>query len=200
MGKICYIMGKSSSGKDTIFKRIKERMPEFKTITLYTTRPIRAGETDGVEYHFVDEAKLEELEKRDCVIELRAYHVRVSDTEQGVWKYFTADDGQIDLKMHNYIVIGTLESYEAMCRYFGKNILVPVYVEVEDGLRLQRALERERMQAVPKYSEMCRRFLADQEDFSEKRLAHAGIHRRFANVELGQCLNEIEQYLQQEVI
>ena len=56
MSKICYIMGKSSSGKDTIFKRLKERRPEFRTITLYTTRPIREGETDGVEYHFTDES------------------------------------------------------------------------------------------------------------------------------------------------
>lgn len=47
MGKICYIMGKSSSGKDTIFKKLKEILPQFRTIILYTTRPIRAGETDG---------------------------------------------------------------------------------------------------------------------------------------------------------
>ena len=52
MSKIFYFMGKSASGKDTIFKEIKERMPELKTIVLYTTRPIREGEQEGVEYHF----------------------------------------------------------------------------------------------------------------------------------------------------
>ena len=77
MGKICYIMGKSSSGKDTIYKRLKERMPQLKTITLYTTRPVRAGETDGVEYYFVDEERLAEMENRGCVIELRAYNMEV---------------------------------------------------------------------------------------------------------------------------
>lgn len=190
MGKICYIMGKSSSGKDTIFKRIKERRPVLRTITLYTTRPIREGETDGVEYHFTNETKLKELEDKGCVIEVRAY-----DTKCGIWKYFTADDGQIDLESDDYIVIGTLHSFEAMCRYFGRDKLLPVYVEVEDGMRLKRALDREMMQSEPKYAEMCRRFLADQEDFSEEHIMAAGIERRFSNEDIEDCLDEIEKYL-----
>lgn len=194
MGKICYIMGKSSSGKDTIFKRLKEMMPKLQTITLYTTRPVRAGETDGVEYHFVDEERLAKMEEKGCVIEVRAYN-----TKCGVWKYFTADDGQIDLSVNNYLVIGTLQSYEAMCRYFGKDVMIPVYVEVEDGLRLFRALERERMQEKPKYAELCRRFLADQEDFSEENLHRAGITRRFINDEIDRCLEEIQDYIQENL-
>lgn len=194
MGKICYLMGKSSSGKDTIFKELVRRHPEFRTITLYTTRPIRAGETDGVEYHFVDEEDLAGLEKAGRVIELRAYN-----TVCGVWKYFTADDGQIKLEDSSYIVIGTLESYEAMKRYFGQRNLVPVYIEVEDGMRLSRALERERAQEKPKYEEMCRRFLADQKDFSEENLRKAEIERRFQNVNIEACLREIEEYLREEI-
>ena len=194
MGKICYIMGKSSSGKDTIFKKLKELLPQFRTIILYTTRPIRAGETDGVEYYFTDEAKLESLEKQGAVIEMRAYH-----TKCGVWKYFTADDGQIDLEQYHYIVIGTLQSYEEMRRYFGEDRLVPVYIEVEDGERLSRALMRERRQSEPKYSELCRRFLADQEDFSEENLENAGIIRRFQNNNMEECIQEIQMYLEREM-
>lgn len=194
MGKICYIMGKSSSGKDTIFKKLKEILPQFRTIILYTTRPIRAGETDGVEYYFTDEAKLESLEKQGAVIEMRAYH-----TKCGVWKYFTADDGQIDLEKYDYIVIGTLQSYEEMRLYFGKDRLVPVYIEVEDGERLSRALMRERQQSEPKYSEMCRRFLADQEDFSEENLENAGIMKRFQNNNMEECIQEIQMYLEREM-
>ena len=40
MGKIYYMMGKSSSGKDTIYKDIRKDLPELKTLTLYTTRPV----------------------------------------------------------------------------------------------------------------------------------------------------------------
>ena len=50
MGKIFYIMGKSASGKDTIYKELIEKMPKFHSIVPYTTRPMREGEKDGVEY------------------------------------------------------------------------------------------------------------------------------------------------------
>ena len=76
MGKLFYIMGKSSSGKDTIYKRLMEQMPQMKTIVPYTTRPIREGETDGVEYFFVDEDRLEELREAERVIEARSYNTR----------------------------------------------------------------------------------------------------------------------------
>ena len=62
----------------------------LKKIIPYTTRPMRRGETDGVEYYFCGEKELADLLKRGKVIELRAY-----DTVQGVWKYFTVDDHQI---------------------------------------------------------------------------------------------------------
>lgn len=194
MGKIFYIMGKSSSGKDSIFKEIKKRMPELKDIVLYTTRPIREGEQEGVEYHFVDETVLHKMEEKGCVIEQRAYH-----TKCGVWKYFTADDGQVDLERDNYLVIGTLESYEAMKDYYGEKKVVSLYVEVEDGMRLSRALEREQKQAEPKYAEMCRRFLADSEDFSEENLKRAGIKNRFANIDFESCVTEMIHFIKKSL-
>lgn len=191
MGKIIYIMGKSSSGKDSIFKEIKRRRPELKKIIPYTTRPVREGEQNGVQYYFVDEKKLRELELQGKIIEQRAYN-----TKHGIWNYFTVDDGQIDLSgQDNYIVIGTLESYAAMTSYFGGEKIIPVYIEVEDGLRLARAIERERTQTSPKYAEMCRRFLADSEDFSEENLEEAGIVKRFQNDNFERCLDEICAFL-----
>ena len=176
MGKIFYLMGKSSSGKDTIFKELKKRMTFLHTVTIYTTRPMREQERDGEEYFFVGEETLENFQRAGRVIELREY-----DTVHGIWKYFTADDGQIDLAKHDYLGIGTLESYLKLKAYFGEQAMVPLYVEVDDGLRLSRALERERKQTEPKYAEMCRRFLADCEDFTEEKIAEAGIVRRFSN-------------------
>ena len=190
MGKIYYVMGKSSSGKDTIYKELLKRHPEFHTIVPYTTRPIREGEHDGVEYYFVDEKRLKEMQQAGQVIEVRSYN-----TKCGIWTYFTADDGQIDLEQYDYLVIGTLVSYEAMKRYFGKNVLVPIYIEVEDGERLCRALEREKKQQVPRYAEMCRRFLADEKDFAENNLQRAEITYRFENADLSDCLTKIENYI-----
>lgn len=193
MSKIFYFMGKSASGKDTIFKEIKKRMPELRTVVLYTTRPIREGEQEGVEYHFVDEEKLREFEKDGKVIELRAYH-----TVHGIWKYFTVDDGQFDGD-ENFIAIGTLESYEKMVAYMGADSLVPIYIQVDDGERLLRAVERERKQKEPKYEELCRRFLADAQDFSEENLKRVGITHSYLNDNMENCVQEIILCIQQKL-
>lgn len=186
MGKIYCMMGKSSSGKDTLYQKVLERLPQIHRVVPYTTRPIREGEQDGVEYHFVDDKQLAELETDGKIVELRAYN-----TVHGIWKYFTVDDGQIDLEQGDYLLIGTLETYEKIREYYGAEHLVPIYIEVEDGERLARALERERRQAVPKYKEMCRRFLVDEEDFCEENLKRLGIDKRYRNTDMETCLNEI---------
>ena len=191
MGKIFYLMGKSSSGKDTIFKRLLES-PELKlhTIVPYTTRPIRVGETDSVEYFFTDEEGLEKIKLSGQLIELREYH-----TFHGIWKYFTVNDGQIDLEKNDYLIIGTIESYNKTRAYFGEENVVPILIELDDGIRLQRALDREKAQDHPKYEEMCRRFLADAEDFCEENIKEASITRRFYNNDLKECIHEITEYI-----
>ncbi len=195
MGKIVYLMGKSSSGKDTLFKKLlADPACGLSTVVPYTTRPIRAGERDGVEYFFTDEETFQRLKAENKLIEDRAYQ-----TFHGLWRYFTADDGQIDLSKKNYGMIGTLEAYERMKAFFGEQALIPVLVELEDGERLRRALDRELRQDKPKYEEMCRRFLADAEDFSEEKIAHAGITRRFYNDDLERCYTEIRSYVSERL-
>ena len=191
MGKMVYLMGKSSTGKDTVYKQLlKNPFLQLKKIVPYTTRPIRAGETEGEEYFFTDERGFENLKAQGKVIEDRAYH-----TYHGLWRYFTVDDGNIDLENNNYIIIGTLESDLKTREYFGKAKVLPILLEVDDGVRLQRALDRERRQENPKYEELCRRYLADAEDFSEEKIKKADITLRFSNDNLEKCLSEIEEYL-----
>ena len=95
-------------------------------------------------------------------------------------------------------MIGTLVSYRALKAYFGEERIVPLYIQVEDGERLFRALERERKEAHPRYTELCRRFLADEEDFSEEKLQEAGIRIRFENRDLASCLSEIEGFISRD--
>lgn len=190
MGKIYYVMGKSACGKDTIFQLLKKRNPKLQSIVLYTTRPMREGEKDGGAYHFTTAESLEEFREQGKVIESRTYQ-----TMCGSWSYFTVDDGQIDLDAFHYLVIGTLESYRQMKAYFGEEVLVPLYIYVEDGIRLERALKRERFQKNPNYAELCRRYLADDEDFSEEKLKECGIEKRYDNTELESCLEAIEKEL-----
>lgn len=187
MGRIFYLMGKSASGKDTLYKKLMEECPELRTVVLYTTRPMRSGETDGVEYHFTVPEKLKEFQDSGRMIELRTYQ-----TVCGPWSYATVDDGQIDLEQADYLTIGTLESYENMRNYYGEAVVVPLYVTVDDGLRLERALSRERMQEKPNYAELCRRFLADEEDFAPDNLKRLGIVKEYHNDNLETCMEEIK--------
>lgn len=191
MGKIYCVMGKSSTGKDTIYSRLMSQKDfNLKKIVPYTTRPIREGEVDGESYHFCTEDQLAKLEESGKIIELRAY-----DTAYGIWKYFTVNDGQIELDKNSYMLIGTLEAYTKIREYFGKEAVVPIYIEVEDGERLQRALNRERAETSPKYDELCRRFLADSEDFSEENLNKAQIDVRFGNRQLEETIEKIKEYI-----
>ena len=129
-GKIFYVMGKSASGKDTIYKRLRQSLPQMGTVVMYTTRPMRDGEENGREYHFTDREFLERVKKEGRLIECRTY-----ETVCGPWDYFTVDDGQIELESGSYLMMGTLESYRKMREYYGAEVLVPIYIQVEDGLR-----------------------------------------------------------------
>ena len=195
MGRIFYLMGKSASGKDTIYRQILEDGAfSFRKLIPYTTRPIRSGERDGEDYFFTDENGLEQIRRAGKLVELRTYQ-----TAHGPWHYFTVDDGRMNLAEYSYLVIGTLESYQSLKAYFGAENLVPIFIDLDDGLRLQRALDRERSQAEPKYKEMCRRYLADLEDFSEERIAEAGITTRFFNNELTDCIEHIKIYIREHM-
>lgn len=196
MYQIACIMGKSSSGKDHIYRALLEMKElELQKIVMYTTRPRRMGEEDGIEYYFVDDVTAQKYEDSGKVIEMRQYH-----TVHGLWKYFTVDDGRIDLEKGRYLVIGTLEVYEKFCEYYGKEVIMPIYIEVDDSIRLERALKRERKQDVPKYKELCRRFLADSEDFSEEKLMQAGIGRRYLNEgDIEDCIKEVAQAIEENM-
>ena len=187
MGRIYYLLGKSATGKDTLYKEILKRRPKLRTVTMYTTRPIREGETDGVEYFFTDREELERQLASGKVIESRTYQ-----TIAGPWTYYTVDDGQFDVADdESCLMIGTLESYEKMCAYFEVGKMVPVYIEVPDGIRLLRAVKREENQKKPNYREVCRRYLADEKDFTEENLERLGITKRYQNPDMEMCLEEI---------
>lgn len=188
MGKIFCIMGKSATGKDTIYKRLLQKSELGLTrMVSYTTRPIREGEKEGIEYHFTSVENLNLLKEQGKIIECRSY-----DTIHGIWYYFMVKDDQMELTQNNYLMIGTLESYVKIRNYYGIDKVVPIYIHLEDGERLTRALEREKAQSEPKYEEFCRRYLADCQDFSDEKLKEAGIDRVYQNENLEQCLTEIE--------
>lgn len=190
MGRIFCLMGKSASGKDSIYRRITEKHPEIGSYVMYTTRSMREGEHDGVSYHFITDDEFKRLSASGRVIESRSYN-----TVYGPWIYATVDDGSIDISRRDYLIPATLESYLGLRSYYGEDKTVPVYIELDDGERLLRAVRREMKEDTPKYKELCRRFIADCEDFSEDRLKAAGVTRRFYNDDLDSCADEITAFI-----
>ena len=197
--KIIYIMGKSACGKDTIFKRLKEEL-DLKSYILYTTRPMREGEKDGVDYYFISDEEMQEYidgKREEKVLEYRQYNV-----VGGIWTYATIYDDQFKTK-DDLITVGTLESYVSLKNFFdkrGREDLVPVYIEVPNDIRRERAIEREKRQKVPKYAEMERRFIADERDFTEEKIEKAGIRRsnRFLNINLDNTVKKIKDFVLEE--
>lgn len=191
MNRIFVLMGKSSSGKDSVFRELMKMYDgKLKTVVPYTTRPMRDGEENGDEYVFTDDKEFESLRSAGKIIEERSYH-----TIQGLWRYFTVNDGSFDDDT-DVMLIGTIDTYLSISRYFkDKKTVIPVYIECDDGERLIRAVNREKKRQEPQYRELCRRFLSDDEDFSEENLKKAGIGKSFLNDDLMRCVKEIAESL-----
>lgn len=73
-GQLVVISGPSGSGKDTIISKVLEKMENeaFLSISM-TTRPMRPGDIDGVDYYFVDIATFEKNIADDKMLEYAKY-------------------------------------------------------------------------------------------------------------------------------
>lgn len=189
MSRIFCITGKSCSGKDTIYSRILERKPSgLIPVIPHTTRPQRTGELDGQNYWFVSQEQLRQYEAQGLVIEKRTYH-----TVQGLWTYFTLRF-QLD---QDRLLITTLDGARALMDYYGPQAVHIVYLHLDDHARLLRCIRREERQDHPDYAELCRRFLADQEDFSNQRLAGLpNLHSIDTSAGVDDCLLQWERLYQ----
>lgn len=188
--KIFYLIGKSASGKDTIYSALLQEL-DLDRVLMYTTRPPRDTETQGVEYEFVlKEAFLNMFANHD-VAEYRTYY-----TAHGAWTYFTPIF-ELDTTHSSKLGIGTIASYMELKHLLGDK-LIPIYIEVDNDVRFLRAFRREQYKHNPDYFELCRRYVADEEDFSDAKLEQAGITVRFNNScenNMADCLNNIITYI-----
>lgn len=187
------MMGKSAVGKDTLFEKIiRDEKLGLRRIVEYTTRPVRSGEVDGADYHFVDANDMDKYRDSGKLIEERCF-----DSVMGPWYYFNMDDGNIKLDKYDYLVISTLQAFMSFRRYFGDDKVIPIYIAIDDRERIHRAIKREDCQEEPRYSEMCRRFLADNKDYSDINLARARItaDEWFVNDYPDDCAEKIADYI-----
>ena len=193
MGKIVAFMGKSSAGKDTLKKYIL-RFLNFKDIPQCTTRPMRDGETEGVEYKFKTETEFAELLNAGKVLEYRTYN-----TQYGKWYYFTLKE---DVDINNddiHITICTLESYHSFVDQLGRKNIIPIYLYASGKDRLERSIKRSSGDT-KQMKEICRRFLQDEEDFSKDNLEELDIPiLDFCGGNAIMKVNQIEEYILKEL-
>jgi guanylate kinase len=188
MKKIFVLVGKSASGKDTIFRKVVEQIPQLHPIVYSTTRPQRANEINGREYFFVDEKVIEAAELSGTLIEKRVY-----ETIKGPWTYATILDKQFVKNEYGIIVLPP-KGLNSFVEFFGEEIIVPIFIHVDDGVRLRRSLDRDELNKNPNYAETCRRFLADEKDFAGLEFEH-----EFENADLEKCVQEVCKFIKQEV-
>ena len=67
------ITGPSGVGKGTLIRGLLERMPELELSVSATTRPPRAGERDGVDYHFLTPDEFERHVRQGDFVEHATY-------------------------------------------------------------------------------------------------------------------------------
>lgn len=68
-GRLFILSAPSGTGKTTLARRLIERVPHLKLSRSYTTRPIRTGECDGVDYHFISAATFDEMVRAGAFLE-----------------------------------------------------------------------------------------------------------------------------------
>lgn len=130
---IVVLVGESASGKSTIEKLIKERNQSFTKVVSYTTRPMRSGEVNGIDYHFISEDEFSEMLKANAFIESAQYRG---------WNYGSAKSDYND--GNNHIVVLTPHGCRSLKRWANKSgvKVYSIYFDVDRRSRMVKILNR----------------------------------------------------------
>ena len=158
MYKIICLIGKSGSGKSTIEQKLCSDL-EINQVVSHTTRPPRKKELDGLDYHFVSDDYFEE--NKEEFIEQRLYKVINPDGTKAIWRYGLHRNS---VKEGLNVVVVDPNGYEALRKYFGKENVLPFFIDCSDITRLNRILFRG---DGGNKLEVMRRFAADEEEFKD---------------------------------
>lgn len=187
MGKIFVIMGRSSSGKDTILQGVLSINNKVKSLVQYTTRPIRPGEVDGKDYYFVSDSIA--LSSKEKSVYFEGFKV-----SNGVWYYYY---NPVKLGSKDYYVcIATPETYKKFVRYYGGENIVPIEIVADERTCLLRSIDRELLSSNPNYKEVCRRFLSDSIDYEDLCCPN----RFFNNGDRKDCIDSVNKLLYKYII
>jgi len=122
------IIGASACGKSTLVDQFIKKYPVYKKLITYTTRDMRDGEKDGVDYHFISDEVFSNMSKDGVFIE---------EAEYNGWRYGISKE---ECESELTIVIVTPAGFRTLKRY-GVDV-IGVYLDVDRRSRLIASLLR----------------------------------------------------------
>ena len=191
--KIFALLGYSSVGKDTILKQVLKDMDDVKPIISTTTRPMRKGETEGVEYYFIDDTEF--FRRGTDFVEQRIYHTKVKENgveKNATWRYGIE---RIELEKDDYlIVIVDSVGYKELKNYVGNNKIVPIFISAPQEELKARALARGDLEA-----EVDRRLKDDYERFMDFRVRTVYHEVKNGEGRLEEAIKEVENIITKHI-
>ena len=184
--KIFALLGYMSVGKDTILKQVLKDMDDVKPIISTTTRPMRKGETEGVEYYFIDDTEF--FRRGTDFVEQRIYHTKVKENgveKDATWRYGIE---RAELEKDDYlIVIVDSVGYKELKNYVGNGKIVPIFISAPQEELKARALARGDLEA-----EVDRRLKDDYERFMDFRVRTVYHEVKNGEGRLEEAIKEVE--------
>ena len=191
--KIFALLGYSSVGKDTILKQVLKDMDDVKPIISTTTRPMRKGETEGVEYYFIDDTEF--FRRGTDFVEQRIDHTKVKENgveKDATWRYGIE---RAELEKDDYlIVIVDSVGYKELKNYVGNNKIVPIFISAPQEELKARALARGDLEA-----EVDRRLKDDYERFMDFRVRTVYHEVKNTNGRLEEAIKEVENIITKHI-
>lgn len=192
MAKLIFILGKSCSGRSTIYNGILEHVRRWirgESVNTLTTKPEMSGDThiDGeiheLTYTTISNEMMDDIEQGISY----KYHL-VKMEEDGGHRYATVLNKYVlknkynhtpedvigsdewytdDLRHEAYIMIGSVGSLNHMIQLFGKDNVLPIYLKTSPKLLIQRAIDKIADEDDSElYMEVCRRFIEGEMAFT----------------------------------
>ena len=191
--KIFALLGYMGVGKDTILKQVLKDMDDVKPIISTTTRPMRKGETEGVEYYFIDDTEF--FRRGTDFVEQRIYHTKVKENgveKNATWRYGIE---RAELEKDDYlIVIVDSVGYKELKNYVGNNKIVPIFISAPQEELKARALARGDLEA-----EVDRRLKDDYERFMDFRVRTVYHEVKNGEGRLEEAIKEVENIITKHI-
>ncbi|MCK9235592.1 MAG: AAA family ATPase [Acholeplasmataceae bacterium] len=171
-------VGASASGKTELAKTLFKTFGYKKCLTT-TTRPKRNGEQDGVDYHFVNLLKFQQLEKERAFLEINEYN------------HYWYGTQKTDIFDHGIIIVDP-NGANALLEALGADVFV-VFVEASKETRKKRMNHRQDEQAIIE-----KRLAKDESIFRPEKIKRIDLIIHNENEDLEHLANQIHQVYQKQ--